>query len=43
MYATDDYINIQKHIGPTKTVEEVKIYATTFFEKIESLQDNDKI
>jgi hypothetical protein len=43
LYATEDYANISKHMQATKTVEEVKEYATVFFEKVNSLHDSEKI
>lgn len=43
MYATDDYANISKHMQATKTPEEVKEYATVFFEKVNTLHDSEKI
>ena len=43
LYATDDFVNINKHIGDTKTVIEVQKYAKVFFEKVDTLHDGAKI
>lgn len=42
LYAKDDFESIADHIG-TKTLEEVKEYSQTFFEKLETLADAEKI
>lgn len=43
LYATDDYVNISKHMTGTKSPKEVGEYAKVFFEKIYILQDHEKI
>lgn len=43
LYATDDYYNISKHIGGTKSYMEVQKYAIVFFQKIDTLHDGPKI
>ena len=43
MFRTNDYDNIQKHVGDTKTVEEIEEYATVFFQKVDTLSDRVKI
>ena len=43
LYATDDYANISKHMQASKTPEEVGRYAKVFFEKVNTLQDHEKI
>lgn len=42
IYAKDDYENISEHVG-TKSPEEVKQYSQTFFSKLETLTDAEKI
>lgn len=43
LFATDDYINISKHMMGTKTPQEVQKYAIVFFQKIDTLHDGAKI
>ena len=43
LYATNDYNNISKHMEGIKTPHEVEEYATIFFEKVDTLNDADKI
>jgi len=43
LFATNDYTNISKHMEGTKTPEEVQRYAMVFFEKVDTLNDSDKI
>ena len=42
-FATNDFGNISKHMDGSKTTEEVEEYATVFFQKIDSLNDKEKI
>ena len=43
LFATHDYENISRHMEGTKSREEVQRYAMVFFEKVDSLNDSDKI
>lgn len=43
MFRTNDYENIKKHVGETKTVQEIEEYATVFFQKVDTLTDRVKI
>jgi SWI/SNF-related matrix-associated actin-dependent regulator of chromatin subfamily A member 5 len=43
MYATNDYVNISRHMEGSKTPLQVQQYAQVFFSKIDSLNDALKI
>ena len=43
LYATNDFINISKHMENIKTPQEVEEYAQIFFSKVDTLNDADKI
>jgi len=42
-FAVDDYLNISKHLDGTKSPEEVAKYAQVFFQKMNTLNDYEKI
>jgi len=43
LYRTNDYESISKHVGLTKTIQEIEDYATVFFQKVDTLTDRVKI